>query len=163
MDWMPWLKLLHVAAGFTFALGHGVSAFTILKLRGERDPARVTALLDLSKFSLPASDLAILVLLASGIAAGFVGGYWGHRWIWISIGVLVFLFIFMSVRGVQHNDAIRHALGQAGFYDNRKTPAPQADPAELTRLLDSPRAFELAAVGGIGLLVLLWLMVVKPF
>jgi hypothetical protein len=42
MDWTPWLKLLHVAAGFTFALAHGVSAFTTLKLRGERDPARVT-------------------------------------------------------------------------------------------------------------------------
>jgi len=163
MDWKPWLILLHVAGGFTFALAHGVSAFTALKLRGERDPVRVTALLDLSKFSLPVSDLAILVILASGIAAGFVGGYWDRLWIWVSIGVLVFLFIFMSVRGVQHNDAIRHALGEAGFYDNKKTPTPQADSAELARLLDSPRAIELAAVGGIGLLVLLWLMVVKPF
>lgn len=163
MDWTPWLLLLHVSAGFTFALAHGVSAFTTLKLRGERDPARVTALLDLSKFSLPISDLAILVLLVSGIAAGFVGGYWGHLWIWISIGVLVFLFIFMSVRGVQHHDAIRHGLGLAGFYDKKNAPLPEADPAALAKALDSPRGLELAAVGGIGLLVLLWLMVVKPF
>jgi hypothetical protein len=163
MDWQPWLKLLHVVAGFTFALAHGVSAFTTIKLRGERDVARVTALLDLSKFSLPISDLAILVLLASGIAAGFVGSYWGHLWIWISIGVLVFLFIFMSVRGVQHHDAIRHALGTAGFYDKKNAPVPEADPAALARTLDSPRALELAAVGLIGLVVLLWLMVLKPF
>ena len=163
MDWQPWLKLLHVAGGFTFALAHGASAFAALKLRGERDPVRVTAMLDLSKYSLPLADVAIVVLLVSGIASGFVGGYWSHLWIWISIGVLVFLFAFMSVRGVKHHDAIRHALGTAGFYDHGNTPTPEPDPAALASLLDSPRAMELAAVGGIGLVVLLWLMVVKPF
>lgn len=163
MDWTPWLKLLHVAAGFTFALAHGVSAFAGLKLRGEHDAARVHALLDLSKLSLPISDLAILVLLISGIVAGFVGGFWGHLWIWTSIGVLVFLFIYMGARGVPHHDAIRHALGQKGFYDKKNAPIPEADPAALARELDSPRAIELAAVGFIGLAVLLWLMVVKPF
>ena len=163
MDWSPWIKLLHVTAGFAFVLAHGTSAFTAIKLRGERDPARVNALLDLSKFSLPTSDLAILVLLASGIWAGFAGNYWGHLWIWISIAILVFLFAFMSLRGVRHHDEIRHALGQPGFYDKKGAPVPEADPAALARALDSPRAMELAAVGGIGLLVLLWLMVVRPF
>jgi len=163
MNWHPWLLLLHISAGFTFALAHGVSAFVAIKLRGEREPARITALLDMSKFSLPISDLAILVLLASGITAGFVGGYWGHAWIWAAIGVLVFLLIFMSLRGVGYHDGIRHALGTAGFYDKKNAPIPEPDPAALAAALASPRAFELAAVGGIGLLVILWLMVVKPF
>jgi hypothetical protein len=144
-------------------MAHGVSAFTVIRLRGERDPARVSALLDLSKFSLPTSDLAILVILISGIASGFVIGSWGHLWIWVSIGVLVFLFIFMSVRGVQYHDALRHALGMAGFYDKKDAPIPEADPEALARALASGRGMELAAVGGIGLLVILWLMVVKPF
>jgi hypothetical protein len=163
MDWHPWLKLLHIAAGFTFAMAHGISAFVAIRLRGEREPMRVTALLDLSKFSLPISDLAILVILASGIAAGFVGGWWGHLWIWLAIGVLIFLFIFMSVRGVMHYDKIRHALGMAGFYDKKDSPIPEADPDALARELDSPRALELAAVGFIGLAVILWLMALKPF
>lgn len=163
MDWTPWLMFLHVTAGFAFALAHGVSAFTTLKLRGERDPARVTALLDLSRYALPISDLAVLVLIVSGIAAGFVGGYWGQLWIWVSIGVLVLLFAYMSVRGVKHHDTIRHALGLAGFYDKKGAPVPDADPAALATALDSPRAIELAAVGYIGLAVILWLMVVKPF
>ena len=163
MDWTPWLRLLHVAAGFTFALAHGVSAFTTLKLRGERDPVRVNALLDLSKVSLPVTDIAIVLLLVSGIASGFVGNYWGHAWIWISIGVLVLLFLFMSVRGVKHHDAIRHGLGLPGFYDHKGATIPEADQQALARALDSPRAIELAAVGFIGLGVLLWLMVVKPF
>lgn len=163
MDWQPWLKLLHIAAGFSFAMAHGVSAFVAIRLRRERDPARVTALLDLSKFSLPISDVAILVILVSGIVAGFVGGYWGHLWIWVAIGVLVFLFIFMSLRGVQHYDAVRHSLGTAGFYDKKGAPTPEADPDALAKALASSRGMELAAVGAIGLLVILWLMVVKPF
>lgn len=163
MDWDPWLKFLHVAAGFAFAMAHGVSAFTAFKLRGERDPARVTALLDMSKYSLPSSDLAILVLLVSGVIAGFTGDHWGQAWIWISLGVLVFLFAYMSLRGVRHHDTIRHALGLAGFYDKKGAPVPEPDPAALAAALDSPRAMELVAVGSIGLVVLLWLMVVKPF
>ena len=163
MDWDPWLKFLHVAAGFAFAMAHGVSAFTTFKLRGERDTARVTALLDLSRYALPATDIAILVLLITGIVAGFVGNDWGHAWIWVSIGVLVFLFAYMSLRGLKHHDTIRHALGVAGFYDKKGAPLPEPDPAALAVALDSPRAVELVAVGGIGLAVLLWLMVVKPF
>ena len=163
MYWQPWLILLHVAAGFTFAMAHGVSAFTTFKLRGERDIVRVAALLDLSRYSLPISDVALLVLLASGIASGFMGDYWGRLWMWVSIGVLVFLFGYMSVRGVKHHDAIRHALGLAGFYDKKGAPLPEPDPAALTSALDSPRPMEIAAVGGIGLAIILWLMVVKPF
>ncbi|HLB37454.1 MAG TPA: hypothetical protein VJL31_12860, partial [Gemmatimonadales bacterium] len=89
MDWQPWLRFAHILGGFTFVLAHGVSIFITLKLRGERETVRITALLDLSKYALPASDVAILVLLASGIAAGFVGDFWGQLWIWVSIGVLV--------------------------------------------------------------------------
>jgi len=163
MDWQPWLKFAHVLGGFTFVLAHGVSTFVTLKLRSDRDPARVAALLDLSRYSLPISDLAILVLLVSGIAGGFVGGYWDKLWIWISIGVLVFLFGYMSLRAVKHHDAIRHALGMAGFYDKKGAPVPEPDPTALADALNSPRAMELATVGGIGLLVILWLMVVKPF
>ncbi|MEO8251691.1 MAG: hypothetical protein ABI578_04355 [Chloroflexota bacterium] len=163
MDWQPWLVFLHIAAGFSFALAHGVSAFAALKLRGERDPIRVNALLDLSKFALPTSTLSVLLLLISGIAEGFVGGYWGRVWIWASIGVLVVLFGLMSFFGVMHYDRVRHALGVAGFYDKKDTRPPETDPAALARMLDSPRAVELAAVGFIGLAVLLWLMVVKPF
>lgn len=163
MDWQPWLRFTHVLAAFAFVLAHGVSVFVTVKLRSEHDPARVGPLLDLSRFSLPIADLAILVLLISGIAGGFVGGYWDRLWLWISIGVLVFLLGYMSFRGVKHHDAIRHALGMAGFYDKKGAAVPEPDPAALAAALSSPRAMELATVGGIGLLVILWLMVVKPF
>lgn len=163
MNWQPWLVFAHILGAFTFVLAHGASVFVALKLRSERDPARVTAMLDVSRSSLTIAFFALVFVLLSGIAAGFVGGYWGRLWIWASIALLVLIFLYMGFRGTRYHDAVRHATGSIGVYDGKDTPAPEPDPAELARLLDTPRAMELAAAGGIGLLAILFLMAFKPF
>jgi hypothetical protein len=89
VDWYPWIKLLHVVGGFGFVLAHGASAFAAIRIRSEREPARVAALLDLSGASIGVMYISLLVLLAAGIAAGFIGSFWGEAWIWVAIGVLV--------------------------------------------------------------------------
>jgi len=163
MDWQPWLVFAHILGAFTFVLAHGVSIFTTLKIRSERDPARIAAMLDLSRSSLYVAFFALVFLLLSGIAAGFVGSYWGRAWIWASIGVLLLLFFYMSFRGTRYHDAVRHAVGSIGIYDHKATEPPAADPAALAVLLASPRAVELAVVGGTGLVAILYLMAFKPF
>jgi hypothetical protein len=163
MNWQPWLVFAHILGAFIFVLAHGVSVFVTLKLRRERDPARVAAMLDLSRSTVIITAIAVAFLLLSGIVAGFVGSYWGRLWIWAAIVILVLLFFYMGFRGTKYHDAVRHAVGSVGIYDHGVTEAPAPDPVALAQLLDSPRAMELAAVGFIGLLVLLWLMVVKPF
>ncbi len=163
MDWQPWLVFAHILGAFTFVMAHGVSVFVTLRVRGERDATRIGALLDLSRSALTIAGIALLFLIATGIAAGFVGSYWGQRWIWTSIAILVLLFAYMSFRGTRYHDAVRHAVGRIGIYDHKATEAPPPDPAALALLLDSPRALELAAVGGIGLVAILYLMVFKPF
>jgi hypothetical protein len=163
MDLQPWVRFAHILGAFTFVLAHGVSVFTTLKIRRERDPARIAAMLDLSRSSFIIAASAVAFLLLSGIAAGFVGNYWGHLWIWASIAILVLLFLYMGFRGTRYHDAVRHAVGSIGIYDHGAAEAPTPDPTAMRELLDSPRALELAAVGGIGLLVILWLMVLKPF
>lgn len=163
MDWHPWLVFAHILGAFVFVLAHGVSVFSTLAIRRERDPARIAAMLDLSRSTVIAASSAVAFLLLSGIAAGFAGNYWGQFWIWASIFILVLLFVYMGLRGTKYHDALRHAVGRIGIYDHGVTEAPPPDPAAMAQLLASPRSLELAAVGGIGLLVLLWLMVVKPF
>ncbi|HEY8922418.1 MAG TPA: hypothetical protein VIN32_07305 [Candidatus Limnocylindria bacterium] len=163
MDWQPWLIFAHILGAFTFVLAHGVSIFAALRLRSERDQARVGALLDLSKSAVTIAAIAVAFLLLTGIAAGFAGNYWGHRWIWASIAILVLLWGYMGFRGTMYHDALRRAVGSVGIYDHKAAEAPPPDPAALTVLLASSRALELAAVGGIGLVVILWLMVFKPF
>lgn len=163
MDWQPWLVFSHILGAFTFVLAHGVSMFVAFRVRKERDQGVVAALLDLSKLAVTIAAFAVIFLLATGIAAGFVGDYWGRSWIWASLAILVLLWGYMSFRGTMYHDAVRHAAGSVGLYDKKGTEAPPADPAALATLLAAPRAMELAAVGGIGLLAILYLMVFKPF
>lgn len=164
MDWYPWIVLLHLIGAFGFVLAHGASAFAAIQIRSERDPARVAALLDLSSFSLGVMYASLLVLLIGGITAGFLGGYWGDLWIWLAIGVLVLVIGAMYPMGSTHYAKVRRAVGLKAYGDPKDAPPPTplAGP-ELEALLSSSRPFALAAIGGIGLLVIIWLMVIKPF
>lgn len=163
MDLAAVVYSLHVALAFGFVLAHGVSVFVTLRLRSERDPERASALLDLSQMALPYASAAVILLILTGVLGGFMGNYWGRGWIWAAIGVLIVVWGWMSLRGVLFHDAIRHALGKRGFYDGKKTPDPAPAPDQLEGLLTSSRPYELLAVGLIGLAVIIWLMIAKPF
>jgi hypothetical protein len=164
MDWYPWIVLLHVLGAFGFVFAHGASGLAAFRIRSERDPARVAALLDLSGNSLGLMYISLLILLIGGITAGFMGGYWGDLWIWLAIGVLVLVIGAMYPMGSTHYANVRRAVGLKAYNDPKDAPpADPVPPAELEKLLSSNRPFALAAIGGIGLGVIIWLMVVKPF
>jgi hypothetical protein len=164
MEWYSWLVLVHVIGAFGFVLGHGVSAHAAIQLRHEREPARVTALLDLSGFSLATLYVSLLVLLAAGIAAAFVGDHWGRLWIWVAIGILVVLIAFMYAVASPYYADLRRAVGQKAYGDKKDAAPPDPlDPAALAAKLESARPYWLAAVGTIGLVAIVWLMVMKPF
>lgn len=163
MDWYPWLRLLHILGAFGFILAHGVSAHVAFKVRSEREPARIAALLDLSSYSLTALYVSLLVLLAAGIAAGFVGDSWGKLWIWISIGLLVVIIAAMYAMASPYYNQLRRALGQKVYGDAKDAPPPEPLPAdEVLTMLRSSRPFVVTAIGSVGLLLIIYLMVLKP-
>ena len=49
MNWQPWLVFAHILGAFTFILSHGVSMFVAFRVRTERDPAVVAALLEIGR------------------------------------------------------------------------------------------------------------------
>ena len=59
---------------------------------------------------------------------------------------------------------LRGALALPGP-DGKVTEAkgPPLSDAEIDALIDSPRPYVLALVGGMGLAIIVWLMVMKPF
>jgi hypothetical protein len=145
-------------------MAHGVSAGVALRLRSEREPERIRALLDLSGHSISTMYISLLVLLASGIAAGFVGEWWGQIWIWASLVVLVLIFVGMQVRGSSYYTSIRKAIGAEYFERGRRQPPlPAKSPEEVAALISPSRGMELLGIGVIGLAIILWLMVLKPF
>ena len=158
-----WVVYLHILAAFMFILMHGASAMVGLRLRKERNLDRVRALLDLSTAYLGGTYGALLMLLGAGVVAGFLGKWWGQAWIWVSLGVLIALMAAMYALGTSFYTRVRKAAGTE-YMENYKPHPPVAPaPAELEALLRSRRPEVLTAVGVVGLAVLLWLMVFKPF
>lgn len=157
-----YIVLLHVVGAFVFALSHGVSVAVGLRLRGARSREEVSALLELSGVALSGLYVGLLLLLVGGVWAGFAGDHWGDLWIWAALGVLVAVIVAMYAVATPFYGRMRAA---AGVLTDPKQLARYGDlaPDELERMGASSRPIWLAVIGGIGLLVILWLMVVKPF
>lgn len=164
MDWYPWIVTLHVLGAFLFVFGHGASAFAALRLRRERDPNRIGAMLEVSTASMWTMGIGWLVLMVAGIVATFMAGLWGKVWIWASLITFIVLTGYMTPRAASWTRQVRHAVGMKQPGDKKDAPDPEpASPEELDRILRSPRMFEVTAVGGIGLTLIIVLMVLKPF
>src|SRR5712691_1916976 len=84
----PWMVFLHVFGVFVFLLAHGVSAGVGFRLRKERNPERMRALLDLSVSSYTVMIVGFLWIIATVSILGVLGGWWQQAWLWVALGVL---------------------------------------------------------------------------
>lgn len=158
----PWIVLLHVIGAFVFVLSHGASAWVALLIRRERDRARISALLDLSSASIGGTYVGLLLLLIGGIWAGIYGGHFGRAWIWAAIGLLVVVIVVMYAVATPYFVRLRAAVG-TGVRGAPPDPALAASDEDLAALAARAPVAMLLAVGTVGLLLILWLMVIKPF
>jgi hypothetical protein len=154
---------LHVLGAFAFVAAHGVSMIAAFRLRGEHDRARQATLLELSGIGIGVMYVGLLLLLVAGILAGFMGDHWGRGWIWASLGTLLAVATVMYVVGTPFYGRMRAAAGVSGTGQSADRFKPPATEADLDGLAGSSRPMVLAAVGGIGLAIIVWLMVAKPF
>lgn len=142
-----WLKFFHLLGLTTFLIAHGVSAGTSLVLRSPVS-TESRRLLRLSQRTGIIANPSLLVVIVTGVWMAFAGHWWGQGWPWAALAVLVAL------------------LGAMGFiarpYYLARDAAQQPDDVLADRL---SRTRPLAAIwiGGLGLVVLIWLMVFKPF
>lgn len=148
-----WWKYLHILGGFGFLASHGATAGVALRLRKEREPERIRALLDLSRSTRPWMYVSLLVLLTGGIVDGFQGQWWGQGWIWAALILLLVLLMAAFPLAVPYYIQVRRAVAEDAT----------TSPAELDALLRSSRPVVIAAVETVGIAVIVWLMVLKPF
>lgn len=157
MDLYGSVVFVHAATILLFFIAHGTSMAVAFKLKRETDPARVRALIELSRFSLGAPAIAfVLIGLLTGIIAAFMGNWWGTLWVWISLGLFVLVGGLMTPFATKRLAAIGAAAGLGGE-------GVAEDPDELRRLLDAWNPLPIAALGMTAFLVILWLMLAKPF
>lgn len=158
-----WIVFLHVLGGFTFVLGHGASVIVAFRLRGQRDTSQIRELLAVSQTGVAITYVGLLLLLAAGILAGFIGDHWGRLWIWTSLGILLLVSVMMYAVATPHYGRMRAAAAAQGYEKQAAKYRPPAAPEQLPALADSNRPFWLAIVGAVGLIAIIYLMLFKPF
>jgi uncharacterized membrane protein len=153
-EFYPWFAFAHVIGLVVFAIAHGVSAFVAFRVRAQRDPDVVAATLELSRIAIGPMYIGLLLLAIGGLGAAWIGDLLTKPWVLASIAVLV------VVLGVMYSVATPYYMGI------RQALAPDAEPPltadDLARRLDSRRPEILLVAGSVGLLVLIWLMVLRP-
>jgi hypothetical protein len=159
-----WIVFLHVLSVLSFLLAHGAAAAVMFRVRAEREPPRIHALLDLANAVSLSVTVTSSLLVIAGILAGFMGGWWGRGWIWTSLVLFIAISFVMSFMGRLYFDRVRRAIGVATREDQKKKIEPQAlPPDQLVAVLNSGQPMALSVVGLGGLAVITWLMIFKPF
>jgi hypothetical protein len=105
-----------------------------------------------------------LLILGTGVWAGFKGHWWSMGWIWASIGLLIFVTLAMYALATPYYNNVRKAAGLR-YYGLKKgqQPDPPVSEDQMAELLSTPRPYLIAGIGPGALIGILYLMVLKPF
>ena len=119
-----------------------------------RDPQVVVGYLTLSQQATRVAYGGLLLLLIGGAGAATQADLWSKPWVWASVIVLIVVVVAMYAVGASYYYRLRDLL--AG-----KDGEPITGDA-LATYLDSRRPDILSLIGVVGLLIIIWLMVMKP-
>jgi hypothetical protein len=150
-----WFVYARLVGLVLFVFAHGASAILTYEIRTERDPDVIRGYLRMSQSATQIAYVGLLILLIGGAGAATVSGLWSQPWVWGSVIVLIAVIVAMYAVGARYYYRLRDLL--AG-----KDGAPPVSPEALAAYVDSRVPEILGATGGVGLLVLVWLMVMKP-
>ncbi len=159
-----WLIFVHILAALTFFLAHGTSAAMAFKIRKETDFKRIGAMLDLSWSTMVLMGVSFLIMGLTGIILPFLIRIWNKGYIWASIVLMLFVFIYMAVFNETTYKQLRRLVGLPYMKGSKQLPAePPSSPEEVAALLNKTRVTGLVVVGYLIPAFVLWLMVFKPF
>ena len=158
-----WVLFFHVVGALVFMMSHGVSIFVAFQLQQEREVDRIRALMDLSTLSLRGTWGSILLLLAAGIALGFMGKWWSQGWLWVSIGIIIIVAVSMFIISARAYYPLRTAVGLPDPWTKTDELGEVADDDEIRTLIKAGHPQLMAIIGLGGLFIILGLMMFKPF
>ena len=140
-----WLKLFHLLGVVVFLFAHGVSGGASIAI-GRAPEADTRRLLRISQVSAMFSNPGLLLIIVTGVWMAWLGSYWSRVWPWASVVILT-----LTIAGM--------VFVALPYYQARDAKSDDVLTAALTRT--QPRAA--AIFGGIALVLLVALMVLKPF
>jgi 4-hydroxybenzoate polyprenyltransferase len=140
-----WIVFLHIASVMGLLLVHPVTV--AFHLKQERDDVRIRELLEVSEAASALRWVFFGLTIVTGLVLGFLGSWWASGWIWLALVVFIAIGVVMNRYGGRTIDVI----------------ADTRDDREMERLLTRFRPWILAVSGTGGLLIVLHLMLFKPF
>jgi MFS family permease len=158
------IVFLHVISILAFMLAHGASVAAAFVLRRETNPQRIRALIGLSGATYGVTYASLLGLLLFGVIAGFMGNWWGSGWIWVSLVLLVVIYLAMGGLGSRYYGMARLKAGLPAR--GLATNVPEIDDAaeaEMTELVRRVNPITLTVIGYGGVAIITYLMIAKPF
>lgn len=152
-----WIRFLHLLSGFLFMAIHGASIIVLYAIRKEQDRSRIESLLGFSATTVVAMYASLVAIVVTGIWMGIeVTGWFQQPWYWTSLAVLLITALFMWAVARPFGKRIRAAC------ELRPSGVPRVSDEELSEILASKKTNVITAVGVIGIVAVLYLMVFKP-
>lgn len=164
LAFVPWLIFIHILGSITFFLAHGTSVAMTFQLHRETDFARIRALLDLSMSTMVVMFIAFMVMGISGLIMPFILKIWNKGWIWTSIVLMIVVFLYMVFMNEKRYKHLRRMVGLPYMIGGDRFPAEEpASQAEVEAHIQKMNVNELVVIGYVIPVIVLWLMVFKPF
>jgi hypothetical protein len=154
--YFQWIKFLHIASALAFLAAHGVSMVVLFRIRGERDRKKILDLITLSGETTLPMYISLGAIVVTGVLAGLKIKAFQHWWIWAAIGLLIAIVGLMTAVAKPYFNRVK-----AGC-EVRPSGVPRVSDDELGEILGGPIPFIISAIGVIGLLAILYLMVFGP-
>jgi hypothetical protein len=158
-----WLAPLHVLSIITFFLAHGAGAAMAFRIRKETSLERMRAMLDLSSSPFMVYLLAYVAVAVTGIVMLLLLRLWTRGWVWVSIALMLFVFLWMS-RLARPYAKLRKMVGLAYREGQQEHPAePPASEEAVAQYVSTLGVWQFVVVGYVIPAFVLWLMFFKPF
>jgi cytochrome c553 len=152
-----WIRFLHIASGIGFVALHGTSIAVLHANRNEASRTRLEAALDFSGRTTTAMYGSLVAVVGTGLWMGLDRtALFRESWYWLSLGLLAATGIAMWFVAKPFTTRLRSAC------EIRPSGVPRVSDAELRQILRSWRPNVIAAIGAIGLVGILYLMVFQP-
>jgi len=155
-----WIVFLHVAVIFIFLVQHAAEIIVTFKVRQQKEPEGVFA----TYAFMPDNNTRNLritysLIIVTGAVAGFMVPWWRQGWMWSALGVMIVIWIVMRRIGSQYlyavdaitDRALKHMDDESALDKFRSELKARREPEIMT------------ITAGLGMLIILWLMMFKPF
>jgi amino acid transporter len=153
---VQWLTFLHVASVLALLGTHGTSMTVLYRIRRERDRGRILGLVTLSGETTLPMYVSIAAIAVTGVLLGLKIHVFSQWWIWAAIVILVAVVALMGAIARPYFARVKEAC------QVRPSGVPRVSDEELREILRAPTAHVISAIGVIGLLAILYLMVFHP-